>query len=76
MFSFQDLTQQDVNFIFQGLMELPAKFSNPILQKLDAQFNGQVMAAQMKAKQDEDLKKQEAAPDQGAGTDLTDTPTE
>jgi len=44
MFSFQDLTQSDVQNIMAGLMELPAKFANPVLQKLDAQFQIQVQA--------------------------------
>jgi hypothetical protein len=67
MFSFHDLTQTDVQNIMAGLMELPAKFANPVLQKLDIQFNIQVQA--------QNVKKPDPALDQGAGTDLTDTPT-
>lgn len=48
MFSFHDLTQTDVQNIMAGLMELPAKFANPVLQKLDMQFNIQVQAQNVK----------------------------
>lgn len=60
MFSFNDLTQSDVQNIMVGLMELPAKFSNPVLQKLDAQFQIQVVALQQAA----DVKKPDPAQDQ------------
>jgi hypothetical protein len=49
MFSFYDLTQTDVQNIMAGLMELPAKFANPVLKKLDAQFQIQVVAVQQAA---------------------------
>jgi hypothetical protein len=50
MFQLNDLTQADTQNIFAGLMELPAKIANPLLQKLDAQINLQnraIMAKQI-----------------------------
>ena len=44
MYQFHDLTQTDAQNIFAGLMELPAKIANPILQKLDAQLAAQMQA--------------------------------
>lgn len=60
MYSFQDLTQSDVQNIMAGLIELPAKFANPVLQKLDAQFQIQVQAQNAALQQ----KKPDAAQDQ------------
>jgi|GEM_PF-6291239 len=67
MFSFQDLTQTDVQNIMAGLMELPAKFANPVLQKLDAQFQIQIVAQQQVA----EIKKPDPAQDQDVGTEAT-----
>ena len=64
MFSFHDLTQTDVQNIMAGLMELPAKFANPVLQKLDMQFNIQVQA--------QNVKKPDPEPNQGPSTDDVD----
>lgn len=55
MFQLNDLTQADTQNIFAGLMELPAKIANPLLQKLDAQINAQQRA--MMAKQIEEANK-------------------
>ncbi len=55
MFQLNDLTQADTQNIFAGLMELPAKIANPLLQKLDAQINIQNRA--MMAKQIEEANK-------------------
>jgi hypothetical protein len=68
MFSFNDLTQSDVQNIMAGLMELPAKFANPVLQKLDAQFQIQVVALQ----QVTDVKKPDPELNQGPSTDDVD----
>jgi len=65
MFSFQDLTQTDVQNIMAGLMELPAKFANPVLQKLDAQF--QIQLQSLNAAQQQ--KKPDPAQDQEPKTD-------
>ena len=65
MFSFQDLTQTDVQNIMAGLMELPAKFANPVLQKLDAQFQIQIQAVNAALQQVADVKKPDLALDQG-----------
>jgi hypothetical protein len=64
MFSFHDLTQTDVQNIMAGLMELPAKFANPVLQKLDMQFNIQVQA--------QNVKKPDPELNQGPSTDDVD----
>ena len=64
MFSFHDLTQTDVQNIMAGLMEIPAKFANPVLQKLDMQFNIQVQA--------QNVKKPDPEPNQGPSTDDVD----
>ena len=64
MFSFHDLTQTDVQNIMAGLMELPAKFANPVLQKLDMQFNIQVQA--------QNVKKPDLKLNQGPSTDDVD----
>ena len=71
MFSFQDLTQSDVQNIMAGLMELPAKFANPVLQKLDAQFQIQVQAQNAALQQ----KKPDQEQDQEPKTDALE-PTE
>ena len=55
MFQLNDLTQADTQHIFAGLMELPAKIANPLLQKLDAQINMQQRA--LMAKQIEEANK-------------------
>lgn len=55
MFQLNDLTQADTQNIFAGLMELPAKIANPLLQKLDAQINMQQRA--LMAKQIEEANK-------------------
>ena len=72
MFSFQDLTQTDVQNIMAGLMELPAKFANPVLQKLDAQFQIQIQAVNAALQQVADVKKPDLALDQGPSTDDVD----
>ena len=64
MFSFHDLTQTDVQNIMAGLMEIPAKFANPVLQKLDMQFNIQVQA--------QNVKKPDPELNQGTSTDDVD----
>lgn len=69
MFSFQDLTQTDVQNIMAGLMELPAKFANPILQKLDAQFQIQIQALNAAQQQAAEVKKPDPAQDQEPKTD-------
>ena len=71
MFNFQDLTQSDVQNIMAGLMELPAKFANPVLQKLDAQFQIQVQAQNAALQQ----KKPDQEQDQEPKTDALE-PTE
>ena len=75
MFSFQDLTQTDVQNIMAGLMELPAKFANPILQKLDAQLQIQVQALNAAQQQAAEIKKPDPAQDQEPKTDAVE-PTE
>lgn len=34
-----NLTIEEINYIISGLQELPAKFANPIIQKLHVQAN-------------------------------------
>ncbi len=62
MFSFQDLTQSDVQNIMAGLMELPAKFANPVLQKLDAQFQIQAQAQNAALQQKKPNQEQDQEP--------------
>lgn len=49
MYQFNDLTQTDAQNIFAGLLELPGKVCNPLLQKLDAQLAAQLRAEAVKA---------------------------
>jgi len=44
MFKLEDLFEHEVRAIFAGLLELPGKVCNPILQKLDPQFGIQLNA--------------------------------
>jgi regulator of protease activity HflC (stomatin/prohibitin superfamily) len=52
MYTLSNLTKFEVESIFTGLMELPAKVANPLLQKLDSQMNVQITAEQQAAQAD------------------------